>query len=520
MRMRVLFFSCMAMMLFTALTGCSSTSAAAEYPQIPSYAISQSERTSLGAAIKDDVAKHPGKSGFRLLATGSESFAMRLALIQAAEKTLDLQYYSVHDDTTSNLLIEALVKAARRGVRIRFLLDNIALSDVDETFAVLDGMKNVEIRVFNPFATRDDGVLERMVRAVTDLGSMNHRMHNKALIGDNQFAIIGGRNLGDEYFEEHTDWTFRDLDILSAGPVTAQISKSFDRYWNSKDAIPLGQLRERDNSRAAEIRMELAANWEEVRRTEKGKKLLSATLAERLKDSDVKLIWAPAELVADPPQKIDDAPDEAASKPMMRLDQLLDRADEEFIAVSSYFVPRKDGVEWLTGLAQRMRVRILTNSLASTDVVAVHAGYRRYREELVKNGVELYEMKPIGGERPRQRLVGSKAPARASLHSKVYVVDRREVMIGSFNLDPRSIELNTEVVLVIHSPVLATQLVKMFDEVASPETSYEVVEDGDGLAWKAREKGGEVRFGSDPHPGFWRSIEADLFSLLPLEDQL
>lgn len=512
------------MMMTAPLSGCTQRAAAQQFPQTASYAISQKERTSLGDALRPEVRAHPGMSGFRLMMTGSESFAMRLALVRAAEKTLDLQYYSMHDDTTANLILEAIVRAAKRGVRIRFLIDNISVDEVDTTLSALDGLKNVEVRVFNPFTTRDDGLMGSILKYTTDLGTMNRRMHNKALIADNQMAIMGGRNLGDEYFEENTDVTFRDLDILTAGPITAKLSESFDHYWNSKDALPIGQVKAPnvDPKAADKLHAALIAHWNEVEATDKGKKLLQSKLHERLKDADVRMIWAKADVAVDAPQKIEGEGKAAESKPLNRLDQLLVNARKEFVAVSPYFVPQDEGVAWLKELIARgIKVKVLTNSLASTDVVAVHTGYSPYRKALLESGIELYEMKPIAGKRPRQRLIGSTAPAHASLHAKVYVVDRKEVMIGSFNLDPRSIALNTEIALVIHNPEIAAQVLAMFDEVASPAESYKLeLSDKNELLWKTEENETPKTYTDDPKPGFWRSLEAGAISLLPIEDHL
>lgn len=524
--------------------GCQSTRAAEQFPQVPSYAVPQDAATSLGVALAPDIAANAGKSGIRVLETGTESYRLRLGLIQAAEKTLDVQYYSMHDDTTANLLLEAIVRAAQRGVRIRFLIDSINIAEVVETMSILNEFNNVEVRAFNPFATRDDGIWSRMMKATVNLDEFNRRMHNKALVADNQLAITGGRNLGDEYFEENTDVTFRDIDVLTAGPVTAAISRSFDEYWNNKNAIPIGQLQEpkRDMAERQRVRRALAAHWDEVHATEKGRALLDSKIAERLKEADVAMIWAPAELVVDKPYKVepektDKSPEviekdaagaarleeiAADSRPLMRLDRLLDGAQQEFIAVSPYFVPQREGVEWLRKLVARgIKVRIVTNSLASTDVVAVHTGYRDYRADVVESGIELFEMKATEGQRPRQRLLGKSAPATASLHAKVYVVDRKEVMIGSFNLDPRSIELNTELALVIHSPEIAAQIVRMFDEVTAPESSYRILVDGKGKTlWRGKDKREEVTLTREPHAGLWRNIQVNLMDLLPIEDDL
>ncbi len=509
------------------VAGCSNGEIAAKYPQIPSYAISQNEKTPLGSVVRRCATRHKGESGFHVMPTGSESFAMRLALIRASTKTLDLQYYSINDDTTSNLLLEALVQAAQRGVRVRFLLDNIDFDAVAPTFAALAGMKNVEVRIFNPFSTRDEGLFSRLARHTINIEEMDHRMHNKAMIADNQMAITGGRNLGDEYFEQHSDITFRDLDMLSAGPIVADISKSFDRYWNDPNSLPFGRLKkpERYTAKAEEIKDALKRHWDTIAQTEKGRKLLNPNLAQRLETDGPKLIWAKAEFVADSPRKIERPIDMDGrhSHPMTHLEKLLADAHHEFIIVSPYFVPRESGVEWLAGLVNcGMTVKVLTNSLASTDMVAVHADYRQYRKALVDSGVELYELKPFDHYRPPQRLLGRTTPAYAMLHAKVYVIDRRDVMVGSFNFDPRSIGINTELAMIIHSPAVADEVMKMFNDAINPRSAYHIVEaeDGSGLVWVAQGRHGEVTFERDPHAGFWRSIEADMMSLLPIEDEL
>jgi putative cardiolipin synthase len=506
------------------LASCRTSVAAREFPQTPSHAIGQDEKTRLGENLREDIAANPGKSGFRLLTQGSLSFAARLGLIQAAEKTIDLQYYSMHDDMTSNLLLEAVVRAAQRGVRVRLLLDGIHTGDVEGTLAVLSEFKNIEIRIFNPFATRDDGLGGRVLKALTDIESVNYRMHNKALIADNQMAIIGGRNLGDEYFEENTNLTFRDIDILTAGPVTAGISRSFDDYWNDRQAQPIGRLQRPDHDpvKRQRLRAAMTAEWQKAEQSPDGALMLGKRFSERLRDDDVRLTWAAADVVVDAPEKTQRDAEENSSMPLRRLEALLRAAKSEFIAVSPYFVPQEEGVNYLRDLVARgIRVRVVTNSLASTDVVAVHTGYRRYREDVVAAGVELYEMKPIGGDRPRQRLLGTSAPASASLHAKAYVVDRKEVMIGSFNLDPRSAELNTEIALAIHSPELAAELVKMFEEVTDAESSYRVEAQDGGLVWRGVDETGKaVEKKREPDAGFWRSIQMNLMSVLPIEDSL
>lgn len=449
----------------------------------------------------------------------------RLALVQAAEKTLDLQYYTIHNDTSANLLLEAILRAAARGVRVRFLIDDTSMKAVGKSLSVLNNNARIEIRVFNPLITRSQSYKERVISLLTGLSKANKRMHNKALIVDNQMAIIGGRNLGDEYFDAHADANFKDADILMAGPITARLSQSFDSYWNGDNAFPIHALVKpvRERRATTRLRRELKAHWDEKLATAEGKAMLESRLSERLKEAEVTLVWAKAELAADDAGKVDEATEATTSTPMSRLHALLADAKREFIIVSPYFVPQAKGVAWLKELTKRgIRVTVLTNSLASTDVVAVHTGYKRYRQPLVENGIALYELKPFHGKRPRQRLIGLSSPAHASLHAKLYMIDRNTLMIGSFNFDPRSISLNTELALVVHSADITLQVAKMFEEVVSPKLSYHVAMDQatHKLVWFTQHKGKHLRFWRDPKPGVWRFIEEKLMSLLPVENQL
>jgi putative cardiolipin synthase len=261
--------------------------------------------------------------------------------------------------------------------------------------------------------------------------------------------------------------------------------------------------------------------WDEKLATPDGQILLAPDLGRRLKAGNIKLVWAPAELTADHPDKIDQEASIEDSKPLSRLEELLRASKGEFNAVSAYFVPGDYGTAGLKRLAARgVKVRVLTNALAATDVVAVHTGYRKYREELLKNGIELYEFKPIGGKRAKQRVFGSSGPPRASLHSKFYTVDGKDVIVGSYNLDPRSTELNTEIAIVIHSRALAAQANKLFYQLIAPEQSYKVISTKEGLRWLTRENGQDVVYDHEPGAGIGRSLEAALMSLLPIEDQL
>jgi cardiolipin synthase C len=498
---------------------------ASDYVREKSFALSDKDNdTALRHALDPYAKANPGKSGFRILENGEESLDMRLGLIQAAEKTLDLQYYAMHDDTTSNILLEAILRAAARGVRVRFLIDYVALDEVGKTLALLDHNKNIQIRIFNPAVTANQTPFLKWVWATVDLGQAVKRMHNKAIIADNRVVIIGGRNLGDEYFDAHDDISFKDLDVLVAGPVTGRISQNFDDYWNGDNAFPLAVLEQpqTDPGEIAKLRNEIKKNWDEQQATPEGQKRLREQLPARLKAGTIKMVWASVSLALDEPEKLDDLPKDAESKPLSYLAYLLARSNSEFIIVSPYFVPQQEGIDWLAGLVKRgIKVKVLTNSLGSTDVVAVHTGYRRYREAILKAGIELYEQKAIDGTRPEQRVTATTAPPYASLHSKAYIIDREHAMIGSFNFDPRSIELNTELALIVHSHELSGQLLQLFNESITPENSYHVMLDKDGdLIWETEEKGRLKRYHHEPKAGIWRPIQVLFMSFLPIEDQL
>lgn len=498
---------------------------ATQYRRVESHAIPQTERTQLGDAIAKTVQENPGKSGFRIFHRGSSSLLARLALVRMAEKTLDLQYYAVADDKTSNLMMEALILAAKRGVRVRLLVDSFTVNDMKPTLLAFDGLENIEIRVFNPLTTRDQSPLSRLASVMIDLPYANKRMHNKALISDNQMAIMGGRNLSDEYFDADADMEFRDIDVLSAGPITNEISKSFDHYWNDKNAFPISAVYKplRTPKKAQKIREKLENNWNSEIKNPIRKQQLTSALPEILANPDLKLTWAKAELAVDSPSKITEDTTPLDSPPLQSIVSLLDKAHKEFLVISAYFVPKDEGVEWLAGLEARgIHVRVLTNSLASTDVVAVHSGYAPYRVALLQKGIELFELIPVGDKRPRQRLIGRSQPPRAGLHSKAYVIDDTYTIIGSFNLDPRSVELNTEMALVIESPELSAEMKKSFERIVQPDISYRVMLDDSGkeLRWQGIENGKKMRYDHEPRSGVMRTIQNFLFNRIPFEDQL
>lgn len=481
--------------------------------------------TTLERLLEGDLAAHPDKSGFRLLAIGMEAFLMRTALADTAKRTLDLQYYIYRDDDTGALLTQSLLKAADRGVRVRLLVDDLNILRKDDDVTALDVHPRIEVRIFNPFATHGDSNWARLASFISDPARLNRRMHNKSFIADNLCAIVGGRNIGDEYFDASRDFGFGDLDVLAVGPVARTISHSFDQYWNSAYAYPLSAMGTRVSASLwmERVRIRLGRHFIRMRKSDYASRLMKTDLAAQLIERHLVLEWAKAILLADLPGKIVQAPASAPTLPYDMLRELAGKAVEEIILVSPYFVPGEEGVAALKQIRSRnVRVRVLTNSLASSDVAAVHAGYSRYRVALLAMGVELYELKPIipaGSRRKRKIMFGS---ARASLHAKTYVFDRRRVVIGSMNLDPRSMYLNTELGLMIDSETLAGDIATSFDELVDTDYSYrvELADDQGRLRWSSEDNGAMTTYSHDPLTSIWRRLTVKILGWLPMERQL
>lgn len=463
---------------------------------------------------------HGGRSGFRLLPTGLDAFVARAVLIELADRTLDLQYYIFHPDNTGSLIIDRLIAAADRGVRVRLLLDDWGtVEKKDEQVAGLDAHPNIAVRVFNPYVQRTR--LGRLAELLLNFTRVNRRMHNKQLIADSAAVILGGRNIGDEYFS-HGELDFQDVDVLGGGPVAKQSTQSFETYWNSKFAIPISQLGtfKPDAATFAAARQELTERCGQLRDSEYGRALAESDLARDLRANALHLHWAEGRVIADPPDKITQ-PVGTRSEAFLggQISPYARGVRSDLLIVSPYFVPRDGGVQFFGERhKQGVTVKVLTNSLAATDVWLVHAGYMKYRRPLLAEGVRLYELRPeaAGAKGPRKSgmLQGS---SRASLHGKTFVFDRTSVFIGSVNLDPRSLEQNTEVGVLVSSPELTAEVVRLFEHWAGPTLAYEVRAHNGGLEWVGTKDGKAVRFTNEPDAGFWRPLGARLFSLLPID---
>ncbi|UOD29486.1 phospholipase D family protein [Massilia violaceinigra] len=497
------------LLLAATLSGCASL------PPLdgrtPSHYLAATPPTRLGTALAPLNAAHPGMSGLYSLASGRDAFAARAMLANAAERTLDIQYYIWRNDSTGLLLFNALRAAAQRGVRVRLLLDDNNTRGLDPILAALDADPNIEVRLFNPFVLRE----HRALGYLSDFSRLNRRMHNKSFTADNAATIIGGRNVGDEYFGADGSLLFIDLDVMAVGPVVDAVSRDFDRYWNSRSAYPVGLL----------VAPAGAADPLDAQAGQGGAALgyvaavRASPFVEQLVARTLPFEWANTTLVSDDPDKVlgKEAPD---TKVTYQLKRLLGDPTETVDLVSPYFVPGKTWAANFSAMAARgMDVHILTNSLEATDVAAVHAGYAKWRKPLLEAGVTLYEFhRGVGAEGAPPATRGSKlGSAATTLHAKTFSVDRKRVFIGSFNFDPRSADLNTEMGFVIESPAMATRMAAAL-RAQVPARAYRVRLAPDGaLYWTERVGESEIRHDTEPGTGFWKRAAVGLLSLLPID---
>jgi putative cardiolipin synthase len=483
-----------------------------------SVALTDTHNTRLGRVLEPLVAAHPGKSAIYALQGARDAFAARAHLAQVAERSLDVQYYIWRTDMTGTLLLHALIAAADRGVRVRMLLDDNNTSGLDPVLAALDAHPNIEVRLFNPFVPRSP----RWLSYLTDFGRANRRMHNKSFTADNQVTIIGGRNVGDEYFGATSDVLFTDLDVMAAGPVVHAVSEDFDRYWRSLSSYPVSLLLPPgDLSTLTDLAPDHQGPTEQQSLAEYTGALRQTPFVRQLMESSLPLEWAATRMVSDDPAKgLGSAAPE--SLVLDKLRAVVGKPASRLSLVSPYFVPSQVGVAFFSDLARRgVHVEILTNSLEATDVVAVHAGYAKRREALLASGVTLYELRRLapGLEQERKRF-GMGSSSASSLHAKTFAVDQATAFVGSFNLDPRSANLNTEMGFVIESPTLAQRVHEAF-EVRVPEDAYRVSLDGDGqLIWTEQQNGHQVRYDSEPGTTGLQRFWVWLLSLLPIDSLL
>jgi putative cardiolipin synthase len=483
---------------------------------LPGSAIAASESgTFLDRSIKPLLDDHPGESGLCLLTDNLQAFALRAATARKAERSLDLQYYYWKDDLTGSLLAHEVIQAADRGVRVRLLIDDISSRSGDRNYLALEKHPNIQVRLFNPTRCRDSNLM-RGAELLLRYWSVNRRMHNKSWIVDNRLAVVGGRNIGDAYYDAAREANFRDMDVAAIGPVVEEASTVFDSYWNSSFVFPIRKLARPIKADLGRLRRRCEAISHRDRAQPYLQRVEEDRMLAEMRTGDWCLHWtSSAKIVADPPEK-------AASKQVdgwlsKVILSVLSSAKERVDLTSPYFIPHDSGTETLVRLAsQGVRISVLTNSLAATDVAAVHGAYVRYREPLLRAGLRLFELKPRG---PREHvsLFGSRG---ASLHTKAIVVDGISGFIGSFNFDPRSAALNTEMGLLFKHPQLAGEMLAVFSQETSPDRSYRVLMRDGRLSWKDDAGDAPMVFDHEPEASLRRRFVAWVISMLPLESQL
>lgn len=471
--------------------------------------------TALDRVALELAGAREGESGLVMLSDNLDAFAARTLAARNAGRSLDLMYYTWQHDFTGKLLAHEVIQAADRGVRVRLLLDDINTRGNDKTFLALDSHPNIAVRLFNPSWARS-GALHRALEMALRAVSMTRRMHNKAWIADGRFAIVGGRNIGDAYFDAAEASNFRDLDLLLLGEAVQAAEQVFDDFWNSDAAIPIKALVIR---RTPDLRT-LQRNLANIAGGD-----FAAPYLDRVRDrvsvSDMirnagQIHWtSEAKIIADPPEKASGGKRENWLMAMLMPVAASSQALLEII--SPYFIPGDEGVARLAGLVDNgVEVAILTNSLAATDVAAVHGAYAHCRVPLLQAGVRLFELQPFA-RRSSISVFGSKG---ASLHTKAFTVDRHTGFIGSFNFDPRSVSLNTEMGVLFVQPQLVAEMRRLFSLETAPQSSYRLsVYDG-RLRWEGEVGGQRRQYDHEPEAGFARRLLATLVGLLPIHSQL
>ena len=484
--------------------------------------LDEARQTTLGQRAAARLAEHPDKNGVLMLRSGRDAFVARALLARSAERSIDLQYYMFHHDTVGNLLIHEVLEAAERGVRVRMLIDDIYGNEGEDAWVALDAHPQIEVRFFNPWVRGRS----RMLQYITRMKDVNYRMHAKTFSVDNQATILGGRNIGDEYFAADPNLAFTDRDVLAVGPVVQDVEAEFDEYWNSEYAYPAATLiRQGTNEELEQLRAGKQAFFEASATTSYLQALEDSALANAMREQSVEFRWAEGKIVHDSSEK--KAHDEQWQKELLisQLAPYITSSKTDVVIVSPYFVPGEQATEALCKLSRDgVRVRILTNSLVSNDVAAVHAGYSKYRKHLLRCGVELFELNEQLKEHEQKVFTWLPGLAKSSLHAKTMAFDREIMFVGSFNFDQRSLHINNEIGMLFWDAQTAGDSTDEFDrhiEDVAFRVTLETDEKGkETLRWTGRENGKQVVFDSEPYASGGLKAAVAFMKLLPIESQL
>jgi cardiolipin synthase C len=546
----------LALLCLAALAGCGSLPDKVE--RQPTKSPGAAQDTPLGRIAKASTAD-PEQSGFRLMPTGQFALQARIELARRAQRTLDVQYYQIYDDRTGRYLLRTLRNAADRGVRVRLIIDDLYTSGQDPLLLGLDAHPNAEVRLFNPFPAGRQNFLTRFAANWHEFDRVHRRMHNKLFIADGVMAVVGGRNIADEYFMASAGANFIDLDTFTIGAILPRLDRLFDEYWNSERVLPIRSIVKTQLSDAqlqADFDRMTSAEAVPIERVTRlsgeagGGEIIEVVgttggtpepeqpppndilgygpIVDELNAGKVGLIWADAQAYADAPDKVIGRVSSYGVAPIDDVDsvrynviEMMRRARKDVVLTSPYLVPGVDGMETFRHAVERYGVKftLITNSLAATDEPVVHTGYRRYRPEMLKLGMNLYELSPQKVSRSLR--LGRFSSSIGRLHAKSAVVDGERVFIGSMNFDPRSDQHNTEFGLFIQSPQIAQQVLKLVD-VIRQQGAYRVTlaENGQDLVWTTSGPGGVEQIVEEPEADAWTRFMLEVLSVLVPEGLL
>jgi putative cardiolipin synthase len=515
---RLIGAACMGGFVMSLLSACGGLPDNTNRPE--SQVITDGVDTQLGALFREAIHDNVPNSGLIELPRGRDAFAARAVLAREAQKSIDTQYYMWHQDTVGRLLVYELIKAADRGVRVRLLVDDMYGSDGQDTWLAMDTHPNIEVRLFAPYSRSQPKYLQ----FITRFKDVNARMHTKTFTVDNQATIVGGRNIGSEYFDADPDLAFADNDVMAVGPAVAEVSAVFNEYWNSDYAFPVTTLMAAASDADLQALKDDATSFYEVSSTTSYVEAVkTGSFANALRDGTARFHWASGTIIHDSWRKRDQDYDGWRDDLLIsQLESHIAEAKDEVIMISPYFVPGDDAVEMLCGLSRKgVNVKILTNSLASNDVVAVHAGYSKARLPLLRCGVELYELDEHLTAKERRAFTWLPGLSKSSLHAKTMMFDKKKMFVGSFNFDQRSLFLNTEIGLLFEQPDIAAPAAEKFDNnIERIAFKVELITNDNGkesLRWHGIEKGASIEYDSEPYVGPGTRLAVWFIRLLPVD---
>jgi len=507
-----------ALMLLALVYGCSSLPKANEADRPLTTALSG--ETILGRQVSEVTRLHRGQSGFSLIYRGKQAYIYRSQLAEMAEESIDAQYYIWHDDVTGKLLAARMIEAANRGVRVRLLLDDVGSGSSEKMLAVMNAHPNIDVRIYNPVRPGMRFGIRKLLSFIFEFSRLNQRMHNKTYTVDGSIAIAGGRNIGDEYFDHHPEENFIDLDLMVIGENVPEIANSFDDYWNSPAALPLSVLK----SKPADS---------ELKQTEMLTQLKNPsyqTYPWLIQNDDMNLpvneiissmTWGNSDFVYDQPLQDGKAVNgNEAGLVWQRLSEELQQAENDVMVESAYFIVLDKSMKGIKQLRDSgVNISVLTNSLVTNDLWLIHSGYSTTREGLLLNGVRLYELRPDAASCntfiTEDRLCEK---AKVSLHAKSAVIDQERVYIGSFNLNPRSAYLNSEMAFIINSKALAQAVTDIIEIQMQPENSWTVsLDEHNEMQWTSQFKNETQTYSHDPESSLWQRIRNSVFSIFPFD---